>query len=394
MQISDKFSLSAVTALIALTTLSGCSEEQGKAATPMAPPPAAVSVVTVNMEPVGGYQEFAARTAASETVSLRARIEGYLESSNFNEGSMVEKGQQLFSIDPAPFKAALSQANAELISAKADATRTLSDLTRGRELEPKGYISKADMDKLVSNEAMARAKVAASEAQKKAAEINLSYTTIYAPFSGLIGKETYSVGSLVGPSSDPLAELININPIYVNFQVNEKTLLQHNKAGMSLEQASHDYSITLKLPTGHIYGQEGTLNFANVKVDATTGTVDIRAAFPNPSQTLLPGMYVTIRMESNEKVDMPLIPQFAVQENQQGRFVLVVTADNTVESRVVQLGRRIGPMWVVESGLKAGEKIIVSGLQKVRPNATVSPQLMTVNLETGVLTPAEKSGAH
>ena len=388
MQKSHKFSLSTLTTLIVLTAFTGCSDNSGDSAAQASAPPPAVSVVAVNLEPIGAVHEFAGRTGANETVELRARVEGYLQSSSFTEGSMVKKGQKLFTIDPAPFEAALAQAKAGLASAKAEAARAKSDLTRGRELSPKGFISRSDLDTLTAAEATAKASVASAEAQLKSAQINLSYTTIYAPFSGLIGKETYSVGSLVGSSTQALAELINIDPIYVNFQANEKLLLQYHQSVPSIEKASNAYSITLKLPNNQIYGQHGTLNFADVKVDETTGTVDIRAEFPNPTRQLLPGMYVTIRIESTQKTEMPLIPQFAVQENQQGRFVLVVTADNKVESRNVTLGRRIGPMWAVESGLKEGEQIIVSGLQKVRPNITVNPQLMNVNTETGVLTPA------
>ncbi len=393
MQKSHKFSLSTLTVLIALTAFTGCSDNSGEAASQASAPPPAVSVAAVNFEPIGDVHEFTGRTGANETVELRARVEGYIESSSFTEGSMVQKGQKLFTIDRAPFEAALAQARAGLNSAKAEAARAKSDLTRGRELSPKGFISRSDLDKLTTAEATARASVASAEAQLKTAQINLSYTTIYAPFSGLVGKETYSVGNLVGPSSEPLAELINIDPIYVNFQANEKLLLQYHQSVSSMEQASQAYTISLQLPNNATYAQHGTLNFADVKVDETTGTVDIRAEFPNPARQLLPGMYVTIRIESNKKTDMPVIPQFAVQENQHGRFVLVVTADNKVESRTVTLGRRIGPMWVVESGLERGEKIIVSGLQKVRPNTTVNPQLMNINTETGVMTPAAGASA-
>ena len=393
MQKSQKFSLSTLTLLIALAAFTGCSDNSGDSAAQASAPPPAVSVVAVNLEPIGDVHEFAGRTGANETVELRARVEGYLQSSSFTEGSMVNKGQKLFTIDPAPFEAALAQAKAGLASAQAEAARAKSDLTRGRELSPKGFISRSDLDKLTAAEATARASVASAKAQLKSAQINLSYTTIYAPFSGLIGKETYSVGNLVGPSTQALAELINIDPIYVSFQANEKLLLQYHQKAASMETASQAYSITLKLPNNQTYGQHGTLNFADVKVDETTGTVDIRAEFPNPTRQLLPGMYVTIRIESTQKTEMPLIPQFAVQENQQGRFVLVVTADNKVQSRNVILGRRIGPMWAVESGLKKGEQIIVSGLQKVRPNITVNPQLMNVNTETGVLTPAAGASA-
>ena len=393
MWISKTISRSVITAIFALSVITGCSEDNNSASQAGGMPAPSVSVTSVKLEPVGVYREYAARTEASETVNLRARVEGYLESRNFEEGSSVEKGRLLFTIDPAPFQAAVSQAKAALVSAEAEFTRSTADLERGRDLFPKGYISKADMDKLVTREAQANAGVASAKAQLKTTTINLSYTKIHAPFSGLIGKESYSVGSLVGPGSEPLAELIKTNPMNVNFQINEKTLLDYHQASQGKDDAGKMFTTRIKLPNGAIYGKPGTFDFADVKVEQTTGTVDMRVTFPNPNQMLLPGMYVTLIIESAKKTDTPLIPQFAVQENQQGRFVLIVTKENKVETRLVQLGRRIGPMWVVESGLKAGENIIVSGLQKVRPGVVVSPQMMNVNLKTGTLTSATSTSS-
>ncbi|CAM3662745.1 efflux RND transporter periplasmic adaptor subunit [Parendozoicomonas haliclonae] len=381
---SKKFPLSALATAVVLTALTGCSENQDAGRGAMPPP--SVSVVAVEMEPVGAYQEFSARTEASETVDLRARVEGYLQKRNFLEGESVNEGQLLFSIDPAPFEASLSQAKASVSSAEAELIRANADLKRGRELASKGgFISQSDLDNLKTKAAQANAAMEVAKAQLKTANINLSYTKIFAPFSGQIGKETYSIGNLVGPSSEPLAELIKTNPMYVNFQINEKTLLDYHQA-QSSGAPEQTFTTQIRLPNGTLYSEPGTFDFADVKVEETTGTVDMRTTFPNPKELLLPGMYVTLIVESEHKTEMPLIPQFSVQENMQGRFVLVVTAENKVETRLVELGRRIGPMWVVKSGLNAGEKIIVSGLQKVRPGVVVNPQLMDVDTKTGTLT--------
>ncbi len=389
MWLSKSHSRLVIASIFVLAGLAGCSESHKNDPAAGGAPPPSVSVISVKLDPVGEYQEFAARTEASEAVELRARVEGYLESRNFDEGSAVEKGRLLFTIDPAPFKAAVSQARAALVSAEAEFVRATSDLSRGRDLAVKGYISRSDMDELVSREAQANASVESAKAQLETANINLSYTEIYAPFSGQIGKESYSVGSLVGPGSQPLAELINTDPMYVNFQVNEKVLLDHHQAAQGKEQADKLFKTHIRLPNGALYSQPGVFDFADVKVEQTTGTVELRVSFPNPDHLLLPGMYVTLLIESVKKTETPLIPQFAVQENQQGRFVLLVTRENKVETRLVELGRRIGPMWVVESGLEEGESIIVSGLQKVRPGVIVSPQMMSVDLKTGTLTKAD-----
>ena len=390
MQILGKLSFRTVSLIMGLTFLAGCSDEQTTAEAGFQMPAPAVSVISVPLEPVGQYHEFVARTEASEMVELRARVDGFIETRGFTEGANVEKDQLLFRIDQAPFKAALSQAKANLASAEAEAIRARADLERGQELYPQGHMSKADLDKLTSAEAQAKANVQAAKAQLQTAEINLSYTEIHAPFKGKIGKETYSVGNLVGPSSSPLAELVQLDPIYVNFQVNEKDQLNYQQTHSRDADANDEFSLSLKLPNGSTYDQKGRFEFTDIKVDEATGTVNLRTSFPNPDRLLLPGLYVTLIADSTEKQLMPLIPQAAVQENQQGRFVLIVDSNNQVETRVIKTGRRIGHMWAVESGLEVGEKVIVAGLQKVRPGVAVNPILKTVDKTTGVMHDAEK----
>ena len=396
---SKKLSLPAASILLGLTLLAGCSDDKPNPQQGQRQMPApSVSVVTVSEEPVGNYNEFVARTEASETVDLRARVEGFIETRGFIEGETVQKDQLLFLIDQAPFKAALSQAKASLTSSRAEEVRAKADLDRGRELFPQGHISKSDLDRLVSAEAQAQANVQASKAQLETAHINLSYTEIRAPFAGRIGKATYSVGNLVGPSSSALAELIKLDPIYVNFQVNEKALIDYQqsrqrRAGGHNGETNNEVDLSLKLPNGSIYPEAGRFEFADIKVEETTGTVNLRVSFPNPDKLLLPGLYTTLMVDSTRKENMPLIPQASVQENQQGRFVLVVNQENKVETRIIKTGRRIGPMWVVTSGLNAGEKVIVTGLQKVRPGVTVNPVLKVINTTTGTLSDPEPAKA-
>lgn len=361
--------------------LAGCSDDTGRQR--VAP---SVSVITVEKQPVGNYREFVAHTEAVEEVELHARVEGYLIRREFIEGNRVEKGQLLFEIDPAPFEATINQAKANLNSNKAKLIFAKKSLQRGRELLPKGFISQSNMDTLISKEAQASASVQASQAELNIAQINLSYTQIIAPFSGEIGKARYSVGNLIGPSSEPLSLLTSVDPMYVSFTVNDEEIVKYLVQYSGSRALPDDLNLTLKLPTGKMFSQPGTFNFANTHADETTGTIDMRAEFPNPDNILLPGLYVTLIAESKKKTEKPMIPQSALQENQQGHFVLVVTRDNKVENRLVTMGRRLGVMWVVDKGLKAGERIIVEGLQKIRPGDVVNPVAKTIDMKTGQFT--------
>ena len=349
-------------------------------------PPPAVSVIKVEDQPVGVYKEFVARTEAVKTVELRARVEGFLVKRDFIEGQIVDKGQLLFEIDQRPFFADLNKARADLASARAELDNARKTLVRNRDLFQKGHISQADLDNQTSNEARAKAAVQAAQATVETARLNLSYTEIKAPFKGHIGRAQYSVGNLVGLSSQPLATLTSIDPFYVSFQVDEKTVVTHVQPGGSdLSEENKQYDMHIRLPNGALYKYEGKLNFADTRVDETTGTLTLRAEFPDPDRVIVPGLYVTMILESRDKKELPVIPQSSVQENQSGRFVLSLDKDNKVQTRQVELGRRIGPMWVVESGLKVGETIIVEGLQKVRAGVQVSPTLVKINGETGTI---------
>lgn len=366
-----------------LFILSGCSDNQPQQP-PQMPPPG-VSVIDVTDQQVGGYQEFVARTEAVDTVQLRARVEGFLINRAFTEGQPVEKGQQLFEIDPKPYQAEVNRSEAQLASSKADLVKARRDLERSKDLFKKGHISQATYDTQISTTAKAEASVKVAEAGLETARLNLGYTDIRAPIKGEIGKARYSLGNLVGPSSEPLATLTSVDPMYVNFQVDEKQLVNYLQKNASRQDDEQGFQLSLRLPNDQDYDHKGQFNFSDTRVDQTTGTLTLRAAFPNPDGILFPGLYVTLISESEDKQQMPVIPQAAVQENQLGRFVLVVNADNQVETRQITTGRRIDAMWAVKSGLKTGEKIIVEGLQKARAGARVAPSVVTVDPHTGAI---------
>ncbi len=362
--------------------LTACGEQKAQ----VKPPAPAVSVYSIESQPIGGYREFVARTEAFKEANLRARVEGELIERHFREGSYVEKGQLLLRIDPAAYEAALSAAKADLSSRVSGEENAKRNLKRANELINDGYISQSDYDRLTTEESQAKSAVKSAQAALERAELDLSYTTITAPFTGRIGKVNYNVGNIVGPTSNALATLTITDPIFVSFQVEESfyiSYLQEHQGARNADDAAID--ISLRLPNNSEYPEKGQLDFADTKIAEGMGTVELRTVFPNPNNIILPGLFVTLITEAQNKQEMALIPQAAVQENQQGKFVLVVDESNKVKQRHVVLGRRINAMWVVEKGLSIGESVIIEGLQKVRAGAEVKSISKGVDPLTGTI---------
>lgn len=376
------------TAVVA--TLAGCSDADKVAQEAPAP---AVSVFTVVAQDVGNYREFVARTEAYQEVKIRARVEGELIERHFNEGSSVEKGQLLLKIDSSEYQSSVAEIEADIKSKQAVARGAESDLKRGKEVAAQGFISQSDLDKLTTNFEQATASVKSAQAALEKSKLNLGYTQIKAPFAGRIGKVNYDVGNIVGPTSEELAILTDVDPIYVSFQVEEADYISYRQKHQQTGDDPSDVPIdlSLRLPNNSKFPAKGKLDFADTKIDRNTGTVELRAAFDNPNNIVMPGLFVTLIVESQDKAQHALIPQAAVQENQQGKFVLVVDEDNKVAMRIVELGRRINAMWVVDSGLEANEKVIVEGLQKVRQGVEVKPVEKQVDHTTGTISSKSNS---
>ena len=355
---------------VLLAGLLAACDETPKAEAPQGPPPS-VTVAKVERKNITPTFNLVGRVVAVDSVSLRARVEGFLEERDFVEGHDVAKDQLLFLIEQAPYKADVQRARGELERAKAEHTNAKQILARSKKLVSKGNISQAKVDDAIAEEKAAAADVLQMEAALETSNLNLQYTEIHSPIKGRIGKALYSVGNLVGPTSEPLATVVSLDPIYVEVNVSERDLLHVRRDGF--EARADKVTPFLKLSDGSDYPESGKFTFINNAVDPGTDTILLRAEFPNPETILLPEQFVTVIIKRSEPNKALVIPQASVQENQSGRFVLVVDKDDEVEMRQVTLGEQDGTEWVVEKGLSEGERVIVQGLQTVKPGAKVNP---------------------
>ncbi len=362
-----------------LTAAVACSKKE-----PPPPPPPEVEVATVVQKDVPIYIELVGATLGSEDVEIRARVEGYLASVNFTEGSFVKKGQLLYKIDPQPFQAALSQAQANLETAKARLEKTNNDVARYKPLAAEKAVSQQELDNALSAQDAARFQVAAYDAQVDKAKLDLAYTTMTSPVDGLIGTTQKKVGALVGRGENTLLNTISqINPILFRCAIAEAEYLRIARAGAAKGKAlEKQFGVELILADGTVFSHKGRLDAVERAVDPTTGTLTGQFSFPNPERILRPGQYGKARFVTDVKEDALLVPQLAVQEIQGLYSVMVVKPDATVEQRMVKAGERVGNLWIIDSGLKPGEKVIVEGLQKVKPGVQVSAKTVKLDEET------------
>lgn len=349
----------------------------GVAAAQSAPPPPAVSVTPVVSRQVTETADYIGRVTAIEKVDIVARVPGFIEERTFTEGQQVKKGDLLLRIEQATYKAAVEQARAALARAKATETNAKLQLQRGKELVRSNNIPQATVDQRTADEEAAQASVMEARAQLAQAEINLGYTEIRSPINGRIGLATFTVGNLVQPSSGRLAAIVSQDPIYVIFQVSQRNVLEYRHRVAHSDSNTH-VTIHIKLPDGSPYPHPGLSNFLDVLVDATTDTVAVRAQVPNPAGLLTAGGVVGVSVERGAPRTALTVPQSAVLLDQAGRYVLLVDAEKKVEQRRVTIGVEQGRNVVVTDGLKAGELVIVEGIQKVRPG-----QVVTANVVPG-----------
>jgi membrane fusion protein, multidrug efflux system len=343
-----------------------CSKEEP----PPAPPPE-VQVTSVVQKDVPIYTELPGQTLGAEDIEIRPRVEGYLVSVNFTEGSFVKKGQLLYRIDPQPFEAALSEARANLGTAQARLEKTKNDVNRLTPLAKVQAVSQQELDNAVSANEAAQSQIAANDARVSKAKLDLAYTTIASPTDGIIGTTKQKVGALVGRGDTAVLNTVSqVDPILFRCAISEAEYLriarrdkEHDKVGK--------FGVELILADGTVHLHKGSLDAVERAIDPTTGTLTGQFKFPNPEKILRPNQYGRARFVTDYKDNALLVPQLAVQEIQGLYSVMVVKADGTVDQRMVKASDRVGNLWVVEGGLKPGEKVIVEGIQKVRPGIKV-----------------------
>lgn len=350
-----------------------------EAAGPAAMPPVPVTVAAVEPRDITSWQEFSGRLEAIDRVEVRPRVAGAIQSVQFREGALVKQGDLLVTIDPATYQAAVAQAQAQVGAAKARLNLTKVEVDRGQKLFENKTISQSDMDTRASNYAEADANVKAAQATLQTAQLNLDYTQVRAPISGRVGKIAVTVGNLVaaGSSSPALTTLVSVDPVYASFNASEQTVTQAlaelpvtNGAAPPVEQ------IPVQIGTANDNGTpvNGKLQLIDNEVDTASGTIAVRAVFDNPGGRLIPGQFVRVRMGQPKAESKLLVSERAIGTDQDKKFVFVVGADNKVEYRPISLGDTSDGMRIVNSGLNAGDRVIINGLQRVRPGAVVDPK--------------------
>src|SRR5215475_8521285 len=369
-----------------------CSKKE--ASTP--PPPPEVQVAEVVQKDVPIYIELVGATLGSEDVEIRARVEGYLVSMNFTEGSFVRKGQLLYKIDPQPFEAALAEATSNLATASARLEKTNNDVARYTPLAKEKAVSQQELDNALSAREAAEAQVAANDARVAKAKLDLAYTSVTSPIDGLIGTTQKKVGSLISRGETLLNTVSKIDPILFRCAIAEAEYLRLARRGADRDKSlEKKFGVELILADGTVFPHKGRLDAIERAVDPTTGTLTGQFRFPNPQDILRPGQYGKARFVTDVKENALLVPQLAVQEIQGLYSVMVVNPDATVEQRMVKASDRVGNSWVIDSGVKAGEKVIVEGLQKVQPGVKVVAQLVKTEQEGAAnqptLTPETKT---
>lgn len=339
-----------------------------------AAPAQAVDVAEVAARSIVERQYYSGRLEAVERVEIRPQVAGAITAVHFTDGSLVKKGDPLFTIDPRPFAAEVARAEAQLAAAEARATYTVGDLARGERLIADNAISRRDFDEKQNAAREANANLMAARAALKTAQLNLEHTRIAAPISGRISRAEATTGNLVGPGNGPaLTTIVSAGRIYAAFEVDEQSYLKivSGNPGKAL-------SVRLGLANDADYPLEGRLSSVDNHLDSTSGTIRLRALFDNPDGRLLPGLYARIRLENSNRRDALLIDDRAVGTDQDKHFVLVVNDGKQAEYREVRLGNEQDGLRVVEDGLKAGELIVVDGLQRIHPGDAITPNRVSM----------------
>ncbi|NOZ20895.1 MAG: efflux RND transporter periplasmic adaptor subunit [Planctomycetes bacterium] len=359
--------------LSALVILGGC----GRPPATEAPPPPEVTVARPIRKDIVTYDEFTGRTAAIESVEVRARVRGFLQSIKFKESAEVKKGDLLFVIDPSEFEAQRDKAKAQLASCEAELVKAQMDLDRAKYSAKQGVASKQDLTDSTAARDMAKAAVKSAQAALREAELQLGYTQIHSPIDGRAGRAIVTVGNLVGASENTLlTTVVKMNPIYVYFDVSENLLLRALEKRPMRERRDPDQIAFLGLSHQKDFPFKGELDYIDNTVDPTTGTIEVRGLFPNDKEKLFPGLFARVRVPWETVKNAVLVKECAIGSDLGGKYVLTVNDKNVVEHRPVEVGSQVGDMRVIKSGLRPEERYIVEGLQRARPGLPVTPKTM------------------
>ena len=344
-------------------------------------PPKARFLPTVVVEParlqeVNPPREYVGHVEAVQEVEIMPRVEGYLVKVNFKEGDYVHQGDPLYTIEQPPYLARVSLWEARVAQAKAALYKADMRLKRLRAARPES-VPATEMDNAIANRAMAQAQLKEAQAQLELARIDLGYTRIEAPISGLLGKTFFTRGNLVGPGKGPLARLVQLEPIKVVFSISDRDLIKLQKTQRARKAPALQTQI--RLPNGDIYPEKGKIEFIDNQVDPSTGTIAVWALFQNRDHTLLPGEYVDVLLRQEKARRLVTVPQSAVLTDLKGHYVLVVDGKHRVKQVRVKLGPQLGTRWIVEGGISPGTLVITQGIQKVHPGQTVKAVIQGQN---------------
>ncbi|RJF97818.1 efflux RND transporter periplasmic adaptor subunit [Noviherbaspirillum saxi] len=361
-----------------LSVLTGCGDKTANAQTPQGGmPPPEVSIVTVAPQRLVMTTELPGRVEATRVAQVRARVPGIVLKRVFREGADVKAGEVLFRIDPGPYQASFNSTVAAVAKAEANLAQANLKVQRYKPLVETNAISKQEYDDALTAQKQATADLATAKATQETARLNLGYATVNAPISGRIGRAQVTEGALVGQGeATPLATIQQLDPVYVNLTQSSTDLLQLRRAlanGQLKRVGKDEAKVTLLSEDGSAYPHAGKLLFSDIAVDESSGAVTLRAEFPNPDRMLLPGMYVRAQLEQAVTENAITVPQQAVTRDLSGATVMLVGADDKAVARPIKTARSQGNSWVVSEGLKAGDRVIVEGLQKVKPGAAVKP---------------------
>ncbi|MBI2424217.1 MAG: efflux RND transporter periplasmic adaptor subunit [Candidatus Hydrogenedentes bacterium] len=356
-------------ALLGLITLQADAQQQGP------PPPPQVGIVTVTPAAIPVNFEYVGVAQPSQIVEVRARVQGYLESRQFEEGALVNEGEPLFTIDPRSFDADLQIAQARTEQAETRLKLATQDVARLQSVNVPGAIAASDVDAAMAEQAAAAAALRLAKAEHAKAELEMSYTKINAPITGYVDKAELETGSLVEPNrNNMLTRMRKLDPLYVSFGVSERDFLTWRNSTASGELAlpeGKDVELELTLLDGSSYAHHGTVDYQSSVVDLQTGAVEMRGTFPNPDFALKPGQFLKVSVTGYVRANAIAVPQRAVGQSPQGPYVFVIGPENKVELRSVTLGQWAGENWLIEGGLAAGDRVIAEGLIKVQPGIEV-----------------------